>query len=366
MVAETDTRVCVGITPRDAEQIRRVGAILRFLGGRGYLQSQEWMPHSPTAAPNTLFASMWPMGGGGSGGGGGSSSSCAWTAVNRDAKNGHAGAAINLTAGGVGSSSSWNYYDLWHGEKIHLSAGQNQISLSLEAAGYGAVLATPNTTAEDADLAAFLAKMKAMQSSGGEIQKLNNTWKYELQTRVPIVPAPAATMPLGMVKIPGGAYRFVVKGIEIEGSGSNIHNNPFGVDFQYPWESVPNRFHDHNLTMKAFYMDKNLVTQREFSVYLQAHPSAMPKDVWHFLGSGTGDVGRGSWDWSAGSGSVPKPWPGNESLPVTYVGLDEARAYCKSLGKRLPHDEEWQYLTPLGTMYTCQTCLVRTCVYMAH
>lgn len=34
------------ITPRDGEQIRRVGALLRFLGGRGYLQSQDWVPHS--------------------------------------------------------------------------------------------------------------------------------------------------------------------------------------------------------------------------------------------------------------------------------------------------------------------------------
>ena len=60
-------------------------------------------------------------------------------------------------------------------------------------------------------------------------------------------------------------------------------------------------------------------------------------------GRSTGDVGRGSWDWSAGPAVPPTPLPGNGSLPVTYVGLDEARAYCKAAGKRLPHDEEWQY-----------------------
>ena len=96
--------------------------------------------------------------------------------------------------------------------------------------------------------------------------------------------------------------------------------------------------------MAAFYLDKNLVTQGQFATYLTAHPStAMPKDTWHFLGAGTGDVGRGSWDWSAGKNGIPKPYPGNESLPVTYLGLDEARAYCRAVGKRLPHDEEWQY-----------------------
>jgi hypothetical protein len=90
-------------------------------------------------------------------------------------------------------------------------------------------------------------------------------------------------------------------------------------------------------------MDKNLVTQGEFYTYLQSHPAAMPNDTWHFLGQGTGDAGRGSWDWSAGLDALPKPHVGNETLPVTYIGLDEARAYCKAVGKRLPHDEEWQY-----------------------
>ena len=225
-----------GITLRDGEQIRRVGAILRFLGGRGYLQSQDWVPHSPTAAPNTLFASTWPLGGGGGGGSSGGGSSCAWTIVNRDAKNGHTGPAINLTADET-ASSGWNYYDLWYGEKLKPPSAT--IPLSLEAAGFGAVLATSNTTEDDTELAAFLSKMKAMRSSGGEIQTINNTWTYELQQRVPIEAAPVSACPSGMVTIPAcKSYRFVVKGIEIEGSGSNIHNNPFGVDFQYPCEQA--------------------------------------------------------------------------------------------------------------------------------
>lgn len=48
-----------GITPRDAEQIRRVGALLRFLGGRGYLQSPGWIPHDVTRAPGGNTASVF-------------------------------------------------------------------------------------------------------------------------------------------------------------------------------------------------------------------------------------------------------------------------------------------------------------------
>jgi iron(II)-dependent oxidoreductase len=57
-----------GITPRDGEQIRRLHVLLGFLGGRGYLQSQEWLPHSGTDQPDAVFASYWPL-----------KSSAAWT-----------------------------------------------------------------------------------------------------------------------------------------------------------------------------------------------------------------------------------------------------------------------------------------------
>ena len=30
--------------------------------------------------------------------------------------------------------------------------------------------------------------------------------------------------------------------------------------------------------------------------------------------------------------------------PVTYVSLDDARAFCKHYGKRLPHSWEWQWV----------------------
>jgi len=44
-----------------------------------------------------------------------------------------------------------------------------------------------------------------------------------------------------------------------------------------------------------------------------------------------------------GSTAIPTPLRRNVNVPVTYVGIDEARAYCRSVGKRLPHNVEWQY-----------------------
>ena len=37
------------------------------------------------------------------------------------------------------------------------------------------------------------------------------------------------------------------------------------------------------------------------------------------------------------------PPPRIANKPVTYVGFKEAKAYCEHVGKRLPHDWEFQY-----------------------
>ena len=205
------------------------------------------------------------------------------------------------------------------------------------------MLATTNSTATDPELAAFLVKMKAMTTT--PLQSLSNVWTYELQQRLPVAPAPAppavgghsiaeaavAVAPAGMVRVPGGKFRFAVKGIEIEGGGTSINTNPYGVDFQYPWESVPNRFHVQWMRLAPFFIDVHPVTQAEFSTYLE-RSGKLPTDTWHYL-----------WNWDWTDPAKPKPHPGNATKPVTYLGLDEARAYCAALGKRLPKEEEWQF-----------------------
>jgi formylglycine-generating enzyme required for sulfatase activity len=123
-----------------------------------------------------------------------------------------------------------------------------------------------------------------------------------------------------MVRIPEADFEFQAAGIMIEGG------NDVGVDVQYPWEDAPRRYHLHKMHIKSFYIDKNPVTKAEFKKFLEA-THYHPNDDHNFLIA-----------WK--NGSYPDGW-GNK--PVTWVSLEDARAYSAWAGKRLPHEWEWQY-----------------------
>lgn len=80
------------------------------------------------------------------------------------------------------------------------------------------------------------------------------------------------------------------------------------------------------MDIASFYIDKYPVTNEDFKQFLDA-THYHPKDDHNFLK-----------DWKGGT--YPKNW---EKKPVTWVSLEDARAYAAWAGKRLPHEWEWQY-----------------------
>jgi formylglycine-generating enzyme required for sulfatase activity len=154
----------------------------------------------------------------------------------------------------------------------------------------------------------------------------SHEWKVLPQSIVPI-PAtkPTADTPDGMVRIPGGDFDFKVRGTEIEGDSMN------GLDVQYPWEDSPRRFHEHKMQIKPYFIDKFPVTNAQFKQFLDATHYA-PRDKINFLR-----------DWK--DGAYPQGW---DTRPVTWVSMEDARAYAQWAGKRLPHEWEWQ-LAAQGT-----------------
>ncbi len=288
-----------GITPRDAEATRRVATIERAFAP--FLVSSGWEPMAPMLRYG-VFASRWPH-----------AEQTLWTIVNRNEYD------VDGDEFEVPAATGTRYFDVYHGVELKPETrnGRLVLSFAIEARGYAAVLAT--NAAPDAALQSLLSKMQ--QVTRVPLANFPHEWKFLPQEIVPIPPTdPATAAPAGMVKIPAADFLFEVSGIEIEGS------NETGADVQYPWEDSPRRFHRHSLHIDSFYIDKYPVTNTEFKKFRDS-TLYHPKDDLNFLR-----------DWK--NGTYPAGW---ENRPVTWVSLEDARAYAAWAGKRLPHEWEWQY-----------------------
>jgi len=111
----------------------------------------------------------------------------------------------------------------------------------------------------------------------------------------------------GMVRIPAGKFIF-----------RESHGDAF---IPYPKENVDSLF-----DMPSFFMDKHPVTNAAFNVFLKSS-GYRPTDTSRFLKH-----------WI--NGKIPA---GLENHPVTYVSYEDAVAYARWSGKRLPTEIEWQY-----------------------
>lgn len=292
-----------GLTDRDSEILRRMSAIYRVFPS--HFRSSDWEPHALTLQQG-VFASRFPMPQG-----------TVWTFVNRNKNSNKKGAQIRVPY------KKQTFFDLWHGKQItpRVVGDQATLIFEIEKGGFGALLELPAGTPPDAKLQGLLAEMERL--SRRKLSSYSSQWKALKQTMVPIAPtAPHREPPAGMIRIPGQSkYRFLAEGIIVE------QYNIAGV--QFPWEKRPEIDHDHTLKVGPFFIDKHLVTNQDFAAFLQN--SAYEPKAWsrtnflrHWHGTGTFPSGTGK-------------------QPVTWVSLEDARAYCAWAGKRLPNDWEWQY-----------------------
>ena len=289
-----------GITPRDGEATRRVATIER--GIAPFLTSKDWEPMAPVLRYG-VYASRWPLG-----------EEAVWTIVNRNEYD------VEGNQIEVSPKEGLRYFDLYHGAELKpqtVPGGKTALAFSIEAKGYGAILAT--STSPNQKVQALMSKMKELSAT--PLSNYAHEWKVVPQQIVPIQQTKATTgASEGMIKILQGDFLFKVAGTEIEGL------NDMGVDVQYPWEDSPRRFHEHALEIKSFYIDKYPVTNAEFKKFLDSS-HYHPQDDLNFLR-----------DWQ--DGTYPQGW---ENKPVTWVSQQDARAYASWAGKRLPHEWEWQY-----------------------
>lgn len=295
------------LTERDGEAIRRVAYLERRFPE--LLVSADWEPHTPTVQRDAVFASRWP----------GAHGQTLWTLVNRGTRD-TSGDQIT-----VPYDPSVRYYDVWNGVELtpRVDGDEATFAFPIEGKGFGAVLASG-----DRDLpkgfTAYQRTMHAWAQRPLASYSADNTVLRQRMT--PIDPTSRRShAPDGMVEIPGGAYTFGVRGTAIEGGDMP------GVDVQYPWEEQPGRYHSRAMEVKPFYLDRTPVTNARFARFLD-DTGYRPPDGANFLKS---------WNWrDRRHPAYPKGWA---DKPVTWVSIEDARAYADWAGRRLPNEWEWQY-----------------------
>lgn len=116
-----------------------------------------------------------------------------------------------------------------------------------------------------------------------------------------------SSIPVGMVKIPACTFKFKAT----------------NGDAFIPY---PKQFMDSTFEMKAYYMDKFPVTNKQYQQFVNT-TKYKPSDAKNYLKH-----------WV--NGKIPA---GKENYPVVYISYEDAKAYAKWAGKRLPTEIEWQY-----------------------
>jgi formylglycine-generating enzyme required for sulfatase activity len=126
-------------------------------------------------------------------------------------------------------------------------------------------------------------------------------------------PAPAVTPPTppeGMVYVPGGTYRI----------GADPTDDPEAELVEFP---------SHRVEVRPFFLDRRPVTNAEYARAVDRGVVPAPDEMV--------EAPYDQHSWKDGH-----PPAGLDDHPAVLILLDEARAYCQSLGKRLPTELEWE------------------------
>lgn len=295
------------LTPRDAHALKQLSAMYNEYGN--VLQGTEFHPHVPVTRQDGVFASQF-----------GNTTDVLWTLINK------AGHSVEGGLVTVPCVDGTRFFDIYRGAVLDAACdgGVATLQLRLEQGGFGAVLRSTNPPRDD-----FMTQMREITER--PLDMYSAEWRpvNQILADQPRTAALPRAKREGTVPIAATQYHFRTTGNQ--GGGGPI---PDSEDVQMPWESHPQKSHDHVLDLTGFDIDVTPVTNEAYAAFIASGWTPAEPDNWvkHF-------------DHSQG---FPSPRAGDEKHPVTWVSRQDAIAYCRHQGKRLPETWEWQ-LAAQGT-----------------
>ncbi len=258
----------------------------------GLFAGEKWTPLVERKG-DSVFASLWE-----------GSGLRLWTLVNRADKP-YSG---NLLT--VRHTQGMRYFNLTAGAEAQAEVKEGVALLNGEIGARGIVgfLAVPETGVTK-DFNQFLQRQAEVFS--------RRDWGASFPERKQVVEPVSRTrkydrdsLPRAMAAIDGGMVELDV----------DFHDGGRPRGFH---EEIPKK---RKLKLSAYAIDLTPVTNKQYAEFLRAS-GYKPRHDKNFLKH-----------WVDGN-----PPAGEEDRPVVYVDLEDARAYAKWAGKRLPTEEEWQY-----------------------
>jgi formylglycine-generating enzyme required for sulfatase activity len=227
-------------------------------------------------------------------------------------------------------------FDLWRGTP-HATEAQSNGNLRLKGPieHLGGILVTRRDRV-DKGLEAFLERQRreAASDTGNPDRNCEHSVIYPIAPPEPAPPCSRKDIPTGMVRVPGATFHMRLKHQVDE---YNCYPDPGTPRERWTYFLEAYDYGEtlsHNIgpiTLRDFCMDEAQVTNAQYERLLKA-TGYRPEHTLNFL----------------------RHWPGGvmpaklADHPVVYVDLDDARAYARWAGKRLPTEEEW-HLAAQGT-----------------
>ncbi|MBZ0281759.1 MAG: formylglycine-generating enzyme family protein [Anaerolineae bacterium] len=213
-----------------------------------------------------------------------------------------------------------------------LDAGVQQLfTATAQAQAYGTMALTIEAQFQAALTATAQAESTGLVPTQTDITRLTAE-PGQLQTQLiqiasPLRAIPAATFQMGTT--PPEVAVAVEQCTVVEGGACEL---AMGED------SVP----EHPVTLSAFQIEATEVTYAQFIAFLNALGPDRHRDACNFLPCAVtldeNELSNIRFD-----GSAYSIFDGLAGYPVTFVTWNGADAYCRSLGRRLPTEAEWEF-----------------------